>query len=536
MRRPALAALAVTALMVLGVTGCASGSGGGATAEHAGSELRLAIGGEPEDGFDPTLGWGRYGSPLFQSTLLKLDAGMNIVSDLATDYEVSEDGLTWTLHLRDDAHFSDGTPVTADDVAYTFLTAKESPGLTSVAGLADAQAVDDQTVVMTLEKPQSTFVYRLTSLGIVPKTAHEADGYAQHPIGSGPFTLVQWDQGQQLIVERNENYYGTKPEFERIVFVFTDEDGTLASARAGELDMAGVSSSLVTGDIAGMKLVDVPSIDNRGVSLPTVPDEGKTTDAGAPIGNDVTSDLAVRRALNIGADRQSLVDGVLNGYGSPASGPVDGAPWHNPDSAIEDNRPDEARAMLEEAGWTDSDDDGIREKGGITARFELLYPAGDSVREGIALAFADQIRPLGIDIEVVSATWDEIYQRQHADAVLFGWGAHDPTEMYNLYSAHLAGIESWNPGFYDNPAVQAHLDAAMSSNDPEAANEEWKAAQLDSAGNGFTAKGDAAWAWLVNVDHTYYVSDCLDLGTPQTEPHGHGWPITAGIESWRWTC
>lgn len=532
MHEPALALAAVLALVL---TGCGVSAGGPQPTDQPPSELRLAIGGEPDDGFDPTLGWGQYGSPLFQSTLLRLDADLDVVNDLATGYEVSDDGLTWTITLREDAVFSDGTPVTAEDVAYTFKTAKKSPGLTSVEGMADAGAADEHTVVMTLEKPQSTFLYRLTSLGIVPKASH-GPGYAQDPIGSGPYVFVQWDTGQQLIVQRNEKYYGKKPEFERLVFLFTGEDGTLAAARTGGVNMAGVSSTLVTGDIDGMKIISVPSIDNRGLSFPYVPDEGKKTADGAPIGNDVTSDRAIRLAVNISADRDSLVAGVLNGYGSPASGPVDGSPWYNPKSAIEGNRPDEAKSVLDTAGWVDRDGDGIREKDGVTAQFTLIYPAGDSLREGLALALADQIRPVGIDIKVSSATWEQIDVRQHADAVLFGWGSHDPTEMYNIYSADLAGVETWNPGYYSNPAVQKHLDAAMANPGPEAANEDWKAAQLDAQGNGFIGSADAAWAWLVNLDHTYYVDECLDIGAPGIEPHGHGWPITAGIEGWTWKC
>lgn len=87
-------------------------------------ELILAIGGEPEDGFDPTTGWGLYGSPLFQSTLLSYDKDFNIVHDLATNYEVSDDGLTWTIALREDVQFSDGEPLTSEDVVFTFETTK----------------------------------------------------------------------------------------------------------------------------------------------------------------------------------------------------------------------------------------------------------------------------------------------------------------------------------------------------------------------------------------------------------------------------
>ena len=170
----------------------------------------LTIGGESEEGYDPTLGWGRYGSPLFQSTLLRRDEDLNIVNDLATDYSVSDDGLTWTMTIRDDAVFSDGEPLTAADVAYTFNKAAESGGLTDVTVLEEAVATDDTTVELRLKQPQSTFVNRLITLGIVPKHVHGPD-YARNPIGSGPYQLVQWDEGQQLIVEANPTYYGEAP-------------------------------------------------------------------------------------------------------------------------------------------------------------------------------------------------------------------------------------------------------------------------------------------------------------------------------------
>lgn len=522
-------------LLVTGALLLASCGSGASDEESNGrpTELRLAVGGESDEGFDPTLGWGRYGSPLFQSTLLKRAADLSIENDLATRHEVSEDGLIWTVDIRTDAKFSDGTPVTAKDVAYTFNTAAEQGGLTDVTALDAATAVDRDTVEMRLDRPQSTFINRLVSLGIVPEHAHGKD-YAQQPVGSGPFRLVSWQKGQQLVVERNDAYYGEKPSFGRVVFLFTDEDATLAAARSGGVHIAAVPSSLATGEIDGMRLEAVPSIDNRGIAFPTVPDNGRRSRNGAPIGNDVTADQAVREAVSQAVDREALVDGVLEGFGSPASGPVDSAPWHQPRVTVENADVEAAAATLESAGWTDGDGDGIREKDGRAAEFTLLYPAGDTLRQGLALSIVDMVKPAGIAISTEGVPWEEIDQRLHSDAVLFGWGSHDPAEMYNLYHSSRAGTESWNPGYYSDPVVDRHLDDAMRATDQETANKAWRAAQLDENGGGFTA--DHPWVWLVNLEHTYYVDECLDLGEMQTEPHGHGWPITAGIAGWRWHC
>ncbi len=531
MRRWAL--LGAVALMATGLAACSDGD---ATVGGGERELRLAVGGESEEGYDPTLGWGRYGSPLFQSTLLARNPDLSITTDLATAYEVSDDALTWTVDIRTDAVFTTGDPVTTEDVAYTFETAAKSGGLTDVTALESAEVVDDDTVAFHLKQPQSTFVNRLVSLGIVPKALHDED-YALEPVGSGPFRMVHWERGQQLIVERNDAYYGDPPAFAGVDFLFYDRaDAAPAAAQAGEVDIAGVPAALATGEIAGMHLEAVTSVDNRGLSMPTVPDEGRTAPDGGPIGNDVTSDVAVRRALNIAVDRQKLVDGILEGYGSPAFGPADAAPWFEPTSVVEDNDIDGAKALLEDAGWTDTDGDGIREKDGVKAAFTVFHPAGDSLRQGLALSFADMVEPIGIDVDVAGKSWDELPKLIHSQPVLFGWGSHDPTETYNLLHSSRAGVELLNPGYYSNPKVDAALDAAMAARTEEEAIVHWQDAQLDAEGNGSAAAADAAWVWLVNLEHTYFVSDCLDIGTPQVEPHGHGWPITAGITSWKRTC
>jgi peptide/nickel transport system substrate-binding protein len=506
------------------------------TTQQSGSseQIVLAIGGESEEGYDPTLGWGRYGSPLFQSTLLRRNENLELVNDLATDYSISDDRKVWTVNIRQDAVFSDGQPVTAEDVAYTFTKAGESGGLTDVTVLEEAVAIDEDTVELRLKEPQSTFVNRLVTLGIVPKHAHGAD-YARNPIGSGPYKLVQWDEGQQLIVEANPNYYGEPPAIQRLVFLFVEEDAAFAAAKSGQAQVAAVPQSLAVQQIDGMKLYDVTSVDNRGLMFPFPQSNTKTTPDGKPVGNDVTANRALRQAINVAIDRQALVDGVLEGYGSPAYGPVSGLAWEEPEATIEDADLEQAQQILAEGGWSDKNGDGVLEKGDLQAEFTLLYPANDSTRQALALSVAEMIKPLGIRADVQGKSWDEIGPLMHSNVVLFGWGSHDQTEMYNLYHSKSAQGDFYNAGYYANPAIDQTLDLAMGAPTEEEAIAFWKAAQWDGQ-QGFTAKGDAAWAWLVNLNHTYFVNNCLDIGNPQVEPHGHGWPITANIAEWTWTC
>jgi peptide/nickel transport system substrate-binding protein len=513
------------------LSGCGSRPEHGQSDQRASDELILAIGSEPTDGFDPTTGWGRYGSPLFQSTLFKRDHEMNVIPDAARQYRVSEDGKKWTIELREDVRFSDGVPLTAEDVVFTFETAASNGSAIDLSNLVNVEALGPATVQFTLQEPQSTFISMLISTGIVPKHAYDSD-YAKHPIGSGPYRLVQWDRGQQLIVEANPEYYGEQPYFRKLTFLFLSEDAALAAARAGQVDIAAIPAAFANQSVKGMRLTSVQTVDNRGIMFPYVP-SGSWTEEGYPIGNDVTSDIAIRRAVNVAIDRQALVDGILEGYGTPAYTVNDGLPWWNEETVIDDGDAEAARRILAEGGWTDQDGDGIVDKDGLKASFTLLYPAGDVTRQSLALTVADMVRPVGIDIRVEGKSWDELRKLMHAHAVLFGWGSHDPLEMYYLYSSRYQGVDLFNAGYYSNPIVDQWMDKAMFATSEEEAWEYWRQAQWDGE-TGLSYQGDAAWAWLVNIDHVYLVDERLDIGKQRIHPHGHGWPITDNIEEWRW--
>lgn len=509
--------LLTTVLAVAGFQTPAAGAGREA--------LTLAIGGEPETGFDPVLGWGAYGNPLFQSTLLRRDAALEIQPDLATDWQLSDDRKTWTITLRDDVRFSDGTPLTARDVAFTFNTAKAAAGVVDLGVMERAEALDDRTVRITLSRPWITFTENLLTLGIVPERAYGPD-YARAPIGSGPYRFLSWTEGEQLIVERNEHYYGTPGAFQRITFLFTGEDAGLAAAHAGAVDMVAVPAALADAVPDGFHALAAKTVDNRGLSLPFP--EPREED-GRRIGNAVTSDPAIRRAMNLGIDRDVVVDVALLGHGTPAFGPVDSLVWAGADDKVEYD-PEAAAALLDAAGWQPGPD-GVRVKDGVRAEFPINYPASDATRQALAETTAELLRPLGIHATPRGGSWDAIGRVMHSEPVIFGFGSHSPWQLYSLYAERLGGVGYMNPTYYANPEVGALFDEAQSAESYEASIPSWSA-----AAEHYGVAGDNAWLWLVNLDHVYLVNDCLDPGPPQIEPHGHGWPITATLADWAWTC
>lgn len=494
-------------------------------------ELVMAIGSEPDGGFDPVVGWGRYGSPLFQSTLVETDENMEIVMDLARDYKVSENGLTWTFPLREDAYFTDGERVTAEDIVFTFESAKDSGSIVDLTNMKKVSLVDENTVEFGLEKPDSSFIYTIAATGIVPKHAYGPD-YGENPIGSGPFKLVQWDKGQQIIMQANEDYYGKVPGMKKVTVLFMQEDAALAAAQSGQVDIAQTSANLADQEIEGMRLEVVESIDNRGLTLPYLSDEGKADENGYKIGNDVTSDIAIRRALSYGIDREALVEDVLNGFGRPAYSEADGMPWSSSKAMVEYNV-GKAKNILEEAGWVDTDKDGIREKNGQKAQFNLLYAASDSTRQALANAVSLQAEELGIKITIEGTSWDVIDQRMFSEGVVMGWGVQSPIETYLLYHSDNMGRDYYNPEYFSNERVDKHIDDAMSSLDREESMEHWKKVQWDGE-TGVATQGESPWVWLVNVDHLYYVREGLNIGTQKIHPHGHAWPLVANLRDWTW--
>ncbi|WP_340389290.1 ABC transporter substrate-binding protein [Paenibacillus sp. FSL E2-0151] len=538
-KRKGRTGLGILLVCSIGLSGCAQSTAPTASSAENGEsgtaltkdELVLAVGTEPEGGFDPTTGWGQYGSPLFQSTLLKRDAKLQLVNDLATAYSVSEDGLTWTVTLRNDVKFSDGEPLTAEDVKFTFETAAKSGSVIDLTNMADVQAPDDSTVLFTLKSPQSTFISLLTTLGIVPEHAYGAD-YAEHPVGSGPYKLVQWDKGQQAIVEANEEYYGNKSVFHKLTFLYLDEDAAYAAAQAGTVDIAAIPAAFSKQQVNGMTLEAVKTVDNRGIMFPMQPAGAKSGD-GLPAGNDVTSDLAIRQAVNVVIDRKALVEGVLEGYGRPAYSVSDDLPWSNAEAVFTDANLEEAKQILAAGGWVDADGDGIVEKNGVKAEFNLLYFAGDLTRQSLALAAADMVAQAGIKINVEGKSREETKKMAYSNAVLFGWGSHDPLETYNLYSSTHKGEGYYNVGLYSNPVVDSWMDKALQATSEEEALPFWQKAEWDGT-TGFSYQGDAPWAWLVNIDHLYLVTNGLNIGEQQIHPHGHGWPVTTNLEEWSW--
>ncbi len=520
--------IAVVAIIVIAAVAL-----GGGSSEHAPDELVACVaahGEEPEFGFDPMHGWGYHDSgtePLIQSTLLKRDANNSFVNDLATDYSASDDYKTYTVNIRDDVKFTDGSKLTAKDVAFSYNKAKELGEGADLSSMKEAKAKGNNEIVFTLDKSDSTFVNKLTDVGIVPEASYDNATYGQNPIGSGPYKLAQWDKGQQFILERNNQYYGKKPYFRKITNLFLDSDAAYAAVKNGDVDIAEIPVSYANETVKGYHLEYFDSIDVRGISLPTQKDTGKVIGPDKnPYGNNVTGDPAIREALSIGINREKLVDGALNGFGNVSyTGVANQLAWAY-DAPYKDGQVDQAKAILDEAGWKDTNGDGIREKNGVKASIPVYYTSSAVERQALAVSLAEEASKLGIEIVPEGKSWDDIDPVRNQVGVVWGFGSADPNEIVHQYDSRVAGEGYDNPEVLNDSAVDAAIDTAMSQ-DTDSSYSTWsQASQI--------ANTEYPFLWIGTVDYTYMVSDHLDISKSTHLIYPHGGDIWGNIYDWRY--
>lgn len=537
MKKKLITLLLTTTLITAIVTGCTNNTSvkgkppaSSETSSEIKDSLTISIGSGFEDGnFDPCTGYGTFGYGLFHTSLLKITTEVKTEGDLAADYTVSEDGLIYTFTLRDDVKFSDGQKLKPEDVVFTFNTAKNSGSSVDLTMMDKAEVMDGNKVKFTLNKPFSPFTRTVALLGIVPEHAYN-ETYASNPVGTGPFKVKQLDVGQQLIVEPNEYYYGTKSQFKQITFLSIDEETALAAAKSGQLDLVMVNPEYAKETVDGMHIENIKTSDNRGFNLPCIPETVNA--AGETVGNNVTSDPVVRKALNIGISRQEIIDNALNGVGTASWVRFEGLPWANEEPAFQDGQAEAAKALLEEAGWVDTDGDGIREKDGLKCEFRISGRTDDLQRYNLAVAFSENAKPLGINIIAEALDWTTCKQTARNIPTCIGTGDYNFVDVYNAFHSSFAGVDVVNlsnAAMYSNPTVDAYLDEMIAATSEEEAIELGKKAQYD--GN-TGANVDFPYIWLVNIDHTYFVRDGLDIGTQRIHPHGHGAPVIQNLNEW----
>ncbi|MDQ4044231.1 MAG: ABC transporter substrate-binding protein [Chloroflexota bacterium] len=366
---------------------------------------------------------------------------------LADAWEASEDGLTYTFTLKEGVEFHSGDPLTASDVKFTIdrWVAEEtgSPTAHRIGGVTSVETPDEQTVVLHLEARNNELLINLASgFGVILNQSfveEHGDDYGTLAVdGTGPFKLDNWAPRAEATLSRFDKYTWGPPFYEntgpahieQLVFRIIPEDTT----RVLELQSGGVHIVPVVPTNEAANLEDSDDIEIiQGES-------GSTTYLGMNMRQDLMSDenKPVRVAIMHAIDKEQIVNEILSGYAEVAHGPV--APWI--EGALPDVEqfgyeydPEKAKQILEEAGWVDSNGDGIREKDGVDLVIPIYAIAGDQNQEMMGL-FSSNLQEIGVGIESVlieeAAIWARLAAGEHT-VMLMGMPHSTPDEILMFY-------------------------------------------------------------------------------------------------------
>ncbi|MCW4466070.1 ABC transporter substrate-binding protein [Glutamicibacter sp. MNS18] len=524
--------LALLLPMVLAATSCQGPASGTASANDR--QVALLTPALP-DTLNPLAGFDNNGTGKVNESLYTLegepDSLPRIVPLLAAgEPRISTDGLAWTVALRTDVEFSDGSGFDAQDVVASFRTVMDPASASPIAGtlenLADVEALDGHTVRFTLKESQVSFGTALL-IGIVPSELVEPGQPVgesllnREPVGTGPY-LVESFSASQLVLTANARHHAGAPEVARVVYEAAEDD----NARSQRLATGGFTGTVLPPRLAfgyadreGFEVVNATSADWRGISLP----------ADHPL----TGDPTVRLALNLAVDRRQLIDAVLAGAGREAHTfvPAEYGEAYNPE-AVFDHDPQRAIRLLEQAGWKPGAD-GMLDKNGQPAEFTIMYNPGDILRRDLSLALASQLERIGVRAAVEAATFDEAEPRIDQDAIMLGGGdtPYDvDTQLYKmLHSSYpQAGAYYDNPSHFASKEMDRALHTGRTSVDPASRQAAYRKVQQLYA-------EQPSMLLIAFVDHTYVqrsdVHETWNTTGTLLEPHDHGTAWAPGSRS-----
>ena len=448
------------------------------------SIVRIGWSGAP-DSLNPAAGLLSESYTLYElmyDTLIGLDLSGTYYPELAESWDVSEDGTVWTFHLRDGVKFHDGTDFTAEDMAFSIQFYKdheEFPYLNSYTlNFETVEAADDSTLVITLGEPIGNMESQLLFLYALPKHIWEGIDFDEaltfenlEMIGSGPFKVVNYVRDQSIELAANTDHYLNPPKIGGVIFqTYENPDALVQALREGQADLITDVPPTTIASLrqdANITVQEGGTRSLRDIIFNVVPDDKCPAEGGVCSGHPALQDKVVRQALAHATDKQQIIDVALLGLGKPGLSMVPRSlgDWFN--SEVQDYAYDVdlANQMLDDAGYKDTDGDGVREMpdGSQPLQFRFLIPSDivTGAREGdlIKAMWADV--GIAIDVQVlepdtVTAACCPAFDY---DVLLWGWGA-DPDPAFLLGVLTTDEIDTgFSETGYSNPTYdQLYLD------------------------------------------------------------------------------
>jgi peptide/nickel transport system substrate-binding protein len=467
-----------------------SGGGGGGDGGTDGggeeSSITIALGSEPTT-LDPQIredGGERAVNDNVYETLLARNAEGELEPKLAAEMPTQVDDTTWEVKLREGVEFHNGDPLDAETVAASFQRIIDPEFASEQAsffeGITAIEAVDETTVRFTTEGPDPVFASKLYWIKVVPTEHSQAEDFAENPIGTGPYRFVEWNRGQDLVIEANPDYWGDAPEIERVTYRFVSEPGTrLSGLLSGEFDLI---TNLLPEDVdRAPKHASVLGLEHPVMILNAM--------------DGVTSDVRVRQAMNYAVDKETLAESLYGGFAQIDECQILSPSYtgFNEDLEAYPYDPDRAKELIQEAGAEGQS-------------IEVVSTAGRWLKDReITEAVAGYWTEAGLTVDVKIYEFDEyldrLFDRETRAPAIFVTSSNELLDAARVTASYynLEGVGASN----DDQELASLLQEAAVETD-EDAREELYAQATERACD------EAYFAFLLNIEDIYGMSERLE--------------------------
>lgn len=393
--------------------------------------------------------------------LVYLDANLRPIAGLAKSWDISSDGKSYTFHLNEKATFSDGTPVLASDVLWTLMKIEDpNGGAAQLAGdfenldVPKTKVIDPHTIVITFKEPLAAQLVRFNELNVLPEHVYSKgdfkNDYNIRGIGSGPYRLVKMDPQKEIILDRREDYWGQKPYLKTVVLKVMSDFATAWNAiKKGDIDETNISS-------------DVWLMESRRPEMQRKFDFRRFYSLSYNFvawneKNPLFQDKRVRRALGMCVDVPSIINNLYHGTARAMSGPFTPDEYaYNPAVPVLAYDPLGAKALLNNSGWFDTNNDGVLEKDGKPFKFDLYVFAGSAVGAQFGQIFQQELKKAGIEMNVVQLDPAQLLKHVLSgdyQAVYMGWQLDAEPDLYAAFHSTQIPPKGQNFVYYNNPVA-----------------------------------------------------------------------------------
>ncbi len=406
--------------------------------------------------------------------LVKYDTDLSIIGDLAESWDISPDGLTITFHLRRGVYWTDKTEFTAEDIMFGYKTIIDdktpTPYKEDFLQVDSALVIDRYTFRVSYKKPFAPALSSWGNLPILPKHLLEGKDITKtplmrEPVGMGPYIINKWEPGQQLRLVSNHDYFEGRPFIENYIYrIIPDQATMFLELQSGGVDYMGLTPIQYTKQTDTLYF----SENYQKFRYPVF----SYTYFGFNLLHPFFKDKKVRQAIAYAVDKEEIIDVVLFGLGSPATGPFVPDTWpYNGNVKKYNYNPDKALGLLSEAGWKDSDKNGVLDKNGTPFEFTIITNMGNSLRMRTATIIQWRLQKIGIKVHIRAVEWstfiNEFIDKKRFQAVILGWSIGLDPDQYDIWHSTKTGEKEFNFISYANPLIDRLLEKGRSTFDRE---------------------------------------------------------------------